>query len=68
MSSSTARPSRDLEEHPQDRDDSGSSTHRIRIVAPGLFDVLCHLREPGYEYKETIRTADSAAAAADSPP
>ncbi|GAB6182381.1 dihydroorotase [Thermodesulfovibrio hydrogeniphilus] len=25
-------------------------------VLPGLIDMHCHLREPGYEYKETIRT------------
>jgi len=33
-----------------------------RIVAPGLIDVHCHLREPGFEYKETIRTGTTAAA------
>ncbi len=32
-----------------------------RIVAPGLIDVHCHLREPGFEYKETIRTGTTAA-------
>lgn len=32
-----------------------------RIVAPGLIDVHCHLREPGFEYKETILTGTSAA-------
>jgi len=32
------------------------------IVAPGLIDVHTHLREPGYEYKETIRTGTMAAA------
>lgn len=32
------------------------------IVAPGLIDVHAHLREPGYEYKETIRTGTQAAA------
>ena len=26
------------------------------IVAPGLIDVHTHLREPGYEWKETIAT------------
>ncbi|MCK9227242.1 MAG: dihydroorotase [Syntrophorhabdaceae bacterium] len=31
------------------------------IVAPGLIDVHCHLREPGFEYKETILTGTSAA-------
>lgn len=33
------------------------------IVAPGLIDVHCHLREPGFEYKETIKTGTMAAAA-----
>jgi dihydroorotase len=32
------------------------------IVAPGLVDVHTHLREPGYEWKETIRTGTMAAA------
>ncbi len=32
------------------------------IVAPGLIDAHCHLREPGYEWKETIRTGTKAAA------
>ncbi len=31
------------------------------IVAPGLIDVHAHLREPGYEYKETIATGTMAA-------
>jgi len=31
-------------------------------VAPGLIDVHVHLREPGYEYKETIKTGSRAAA------
>jgi len=31
------------------------------IVAPGLVDVHCHLREPGFEYKETIATGTEAA-------
>lgn len=33
------------------------------IVAPGLIDMHTHLREPGHEYKETIRTGSLAAAA-----
>ena len=33
------------------------------IVAPGLVDVHCHLREPGFEYKETIQTGSSSAVA-----
>ena len=32
------------------------------IVAPGLIDVHTHLREPGFEWKETIRTGSLAAA------
>lgn len=27
-----------------------------KIVTPGLVEMHCHLREPGYEYKETIET------------
>jgi len=33
------------------------------IVLPGLVDMHTHLREPGYEYKETIRSGSEAAAA-----
>lgn len=33
------------------------------IVCPGLIDLHCHLREPGYEEKETIATGTRAAAA-----
>ncbi len=31
------------------------------VVAPGLIDLHVHLREPGFEYKETIKTGTSAA-------
>ncbi len=31
------------------------------IVAPGFVDIHAHLREPGYEYKETIKTGTMAA-------
>ena len=34
-----------------------------QIVAPGLVDIHVHLREPGYEHKETIKTGCLAAAA-----
>jgi dihydroorotase len=34
-----------------------------RWVVPGLVDMHCHLREPGFEYKETIFTGTRAAAA-----
>ncbi len=33
------------------------------VVAPGLIDVHVHLREPGQEHKETVRTGTLAAAA-----
>jgi dihydroorotase len=32
------------------------------IVIPGFVDMHTHLREPGYEYKETIKTGTAAAA------
>jgi len=32
------------------------------VVAPGFIDMHCHLREPGFEYKETIKTGTQAAA------
>ena len=32
------------------------------VVCPGFIDLHCHLREPGYEYKETIATGTTAAA------
>jgi len=31
------------------------------VVAPGLIDIHAHLREPGFEYKETIKTGTMAA-------
>ncbi len=34
-----------------------------KVVIPGLIDVHTHLREPGYEWKETIATGTRAAAA-----
>src|SRR5438270_10445024 len=33
------------------------------VVAPGFVDLHCHLREPGFEDKETIATGTRAAAA-----
>lgn len=33
------------------------------VVSPGFVDLHCHLREPGYEDKETIATGSRAAAA-----
>jgi dihydroorotase len=32
------------------------------IVCPGFVDLHCHLRDPGFEYKETIETGTRAAA------
>ena len=32
------------------------------VASPGFVDVHCHLREPGFEYKETIATGTRAAA------
>lgn len=34
-----------------------------KYIMPGLIDLHVHLREPGYEYKETILTGSKAAAA-----
>ena len=36
---------------------------RGEIIAPGLFDMHCHFREPGQEYKETLESGARAAAA-----
>ncbi len=33
------------------------------VVVPGLIDIHTHLREPGYEYKESIETGSAAAVA-----
>ena len=46
--------------------DRGSDKSRIIdakgcIVMPGLIDMHVHLREPGFEYKETIKTGTEAA-------
>ncbi len=35
---------------------------RGKIVTPGLFDMHCHFREPGQEYKETLESGANAAA------
>jgi dihydroorotase len=34
-----------------------------KLVVPGLIDMHTHLREPGFEYKETVRTGSLAAVA-----
>ena len=32
-------------------------------IIPGMIDIHCHLREPGFEYKETIETGSASAVA-----
>ena len=34
-----------------------------QVVCPGFIDLHVHLREPGYEYKETIATGTAASVA-----
>jgi dihydroorotase len=34
-----------------------------KVLVPGLFDMHCHLRDPGFEYKETIESGSLAGAA-----
>ncbi len=36
---------------------------RGKVVCPGFIDIHTHLREPGYEYKETVASGTRAAAA-----
>ena len=36
---------------------------KSKVVCPGLLDLHVHLREPGYEHKETVLTGSRAAAA-----
>ena len=36
---------------------------RGKVLVPGLIDMHCHLREPGFEYKETIESGSKAGAA-----
>ena len=46
-------------------DDQTPDVHDVTglVVAPGLIDMHAHLREPGFEHKETIATGTAAAAA-----
>ncbi len=32
------------------------------VISPGFIDIHCHLREPGFEYKETVASGTKAAA------
>ncbi len=43
--------------------DAGVIDLRGKLVVPGLIDMHVHLREPGFEYKETIRSGSEAACA-----
>jgi dihydroorotase len=48
-------------------EDIGESIHQVvdvtnKFISPGLIDMHVHLREPGFEHKETIKTGTMAAA------
>ncbi len=45
-----------------ERDDAQALDAAGLVVSPGFIDLHCHLREPGFEYKETIATGTLAAA------
>lgn len=45
-----------------ERDDAQAIDAAGLVVSPGFIDLHCHLREPGFEYKETIATGTLAAA------
>ncbi len=49
---------------PDLKEDKGEDTHDLggAYVSPGWMDMHVHLREPGYEHKETIKTGCAAAA------
>src|SRR3972149_6304732 len=44
------------------KDASQAIDARGLVVCPGFVDIHCHLREPGFEHKETIATGTLAAA------
>lgn len=50
----------------QEKISAGKQTQEIdlkgKIIAPGFIDIHVHLREPGYEHKETIQTGTLSAA------
>jgi dihydroorotase len=60
-------PTSELQPHLERLEQSGQSLRTLHlepgmIVAPGFVDLHVHLREPGYEDKETIQTGAQAAA------
>ena len=58
-----ARTGKDLYDKTKAEPDLKIFDLRNKIVAPGLIDIHTHLREPGFEYKETIQTGSEAAVA-----
>lgn len=46
-----------------DSDGSKEFNYSGKTITPGLIDMHCHLREPGFEYKETIETGIKSALA-----
>ena len=46
----------------QEKEDCAVIDAKGKYVMPGFLDLHVHLREPGFEYKETIRTGTAAAA------
>jgi dihydroorotase len=58
----TVREGRIASVGPSDAHTSRSLDARGLVLAPGLVDLHCHLREPGQEYRETIASGTRAAA------
>jgi dihydroorotase len=52
----------EIGEHLRARDGEQTLDASHAVVAPGFIDMHVHLREPGFEYKETIATGTQAAA------
>jgi len=53
---------RDIQPTIAPKDDCEVIDAKGKLVLPGFVDMHCHLREPGFEYKETIFTGTRAAA------
>lgn len=49
-----------IEKNIQDEADTTIDCTNLNII-PGMIDIHCHLREPGFEYKETIETGAKSA-------